>query len=392
MEFVEGISNVVKKYFKQKEKYIFGVYEDSNRIFYCILHSENDGYRLVLSGCYELNDMETLGDGLENIRMLAIKQGINADKLCIILSESSVFSYQKSFPNMSRDEIKRMIGWHAEANIPFDAGTYRLAYKEEGINEDGIVYKIFAVENAEIEWWNEACREAECEAIEITVGDDSKFFNIPDSKNEYLYGDSDVVIYADDGQMANVHKGCLSGIINYAETNGVFFMEGVKSKYNFFYRQKKLIAALCGSLLMTYCGIYAYDCYQLNHLEDTIRINTRKEALVSDLLEGKEKVDNLETNINHRRGLIKKLVDERMPLRAIFAEMGTVPLEGVWFTDVQCSEGGNMILKGCAEDYGGVTELVKGLKKIPNGHFKNVEIGKIEAKNGIKNFELKVLA
>ena len=109
------------------------------------------------------------------------------------------------------------------------------------------------------------------------------------------------------------------------------------------------------------------------------------------MLRDKAKAEDLEADINKRRNLIKKLADDRLPIRAILAEMGTAPVERAWFTDMQCSEGSQGItLKGCTDDYGKLSNLINGLKKIPNGHFQNVEIGKIEVKNGETDFELKL--
>ncbi len=138
-------------------------------------------------------------------------------------------------------------------------------------------------------------------------------------------------------------------------------------------------------------GIYAYDCFRLQNLDEELRANSRREVLVEDLLDGKARADDLEADINKRRGIIKKLADDRIPMRAILAEMGTAPVERAWFTDMRFSEDSkSIILNGRAEDYGKLSEMINGLKKIPKGHFNNVEIGKIEVKNGETVFELKV--
>ncbi len=166
MEQIEVIKNVLDKYMKQRKKYIFGIYDAEDRIFYSILQRENSGYRVVMVGCYILEELETLTDGLGKIRLEALKQGITEDKICVTLPQSRFFSYEKSFPDIAKDEVQRMIGWHAEANVPFDAGTYRMAYEEEGADEEGIQYKIYAVEESEIEWWMGVCCDAECYASE----------------------------------------------------------------------------------------------------------------------------------------------------------------------------------------------------------------------------------
>ncbi len=390
MEQIEVIKNVLDKYMKQRKKYIFGIYDAEDRIFYSILQRENSGYRVAMVGCYILEELETLTDGLGKIRLEALKQGITEDKICVTLPQSRFFSYEKSFPDIAKDEVQRMIGWHAEANVPFDAGTYRMAYEEEGADEEGIQYKIYAVEESEIEWWMGVCCDAECYAAEFAAEDEGTLKKIPDRENEYLYTPGDVTLHIDEEQFSELHLGCLSGTLNYAEHRGILFLDGIQEKCPFL--MKKTVAAmLCGLMLAVYMGIYAYDCFRLQNLDEELRANSRREVLVEDLLNGKAMADDLEADINKRRGIIKKLADDRIPMRAILAEMGTAPVERAWFTDMRFSEDSkSIILNGRAEDYGKLSEMINGLKKIPKGHFNNVEIGKFEVKNGETVFELKV--
>ncbi len=390
MEQIEVIKNVLDKYMKQRKKYIFGIYDAEDRIFYSILQRENSGYRVAMVGCYILEELETLTDGLGKIRLEALKQGITEDKICVTLPQSRFFSYEKSFPDIAKDEVQRMIGWHAEANVPFDAGTYRMAYEEKGADEEGIQYKIYAVEESEIEWWMGVCCDAECYASEFAAEDEGTLKKIPDRENEYLYTPGDVTLHIDEEQFSELHLGCLSGALNYAEHRGILFLAGIQEKCPFL--MKKTVAAmLCGLMLAVYMGIYAYDCFRLQNLDEELRANSRREVLVEDLLDGKARADDLEADINKRRGIIKKLADDRIPMRAILAEMGTAPVERAWFTDMRFSEDSkSIILNGRAENYGKLSEMINGLKKIPKGHFNNVEIGKIEVKNGETVFELKV--
>ena len=390
MKLIEEIKNVLNRCIKQRDKYIFGIYDAEDRIFYCILHREHEGYRVALSGCYVLEAMETLTDGLEKIRLAALKQGIGEEKICITLPESRFFSYEKNFPNIDKNEIRRMIGWNAEANVPFEAGLYRLAYEEEAADEGEIRYKIFAMYESEIEWWKGVCSDAECCAAEFTVEAEGSLEKITDKENEYLYTPGELIIHVAEEQRSSLHIGCLSGAINYAEHRGVLFFEDSQEKCPFFLK-KTVAGIICGLLSMTYIGIYGYDLSRVHSLEDELRANTSRELLVEDVLRDKAKAEDLEADINKRRNLIKKLADDRLPIRAILAEMGTAPVERAWFTDMQCSEGSQGItLKGCTDDYGKLSNLINGLKKIPNGHFQNVEIGKIEVKNGETDFELKL--
>lgn len=283
----------------------------------------------------------------ESLMRLSVTYGLSYDNISVCLPRDLFFIYEREFPPMERQELEAAARWDIETNVPFDEGAYWPGFgKHEERLElaalpseygrdfvDAMTASGLGVSGVTMEPLHFSCRR---EGVRMVWRDAAVELPAPVQREKWT---------------RELLTALYAALRLYYPSVGVEFLPGEEKaeRVRLLQTAGNLVLAatffLVSVLFARNLWLLSAADSRLDNLRQEYALERRERETMEGLAGGQAEIEGTE------KGL-QKLSAERRSWYAMFSELGTVAVDGVYLTEFDMQEDGSLLCGGLATDHG----------------------------------------
>lgn len=348
------------EFFQTKQANRLGIYVSGDKLWLTQLERQAVGWQITdLCQCHLLagTAQNAWQDIAEQVKMLCLKENLSTENATFCIHAEQIFSYQKTFPAIGRQEMREAVHWDLDANVPYAENTYWFDFYQQ---ESAVLLAALPKETGQniIQAFHNAgvclCHlsmEMAVDAIRpVTDGlcwcDQDFFFGPRIQKSIWTEAAYQSFMTA-------------AASLTPADCHINFIPDSNPQKQWNWRRLSAAVFLLTAGVMSVLYGIPRWQLYQLNQ---TLAEEMQQIALLKTQKETMDRLTALQEEKDTAVQRLSALSAERISPYSILVQLGLVNVDGVWLSAIEMNDDRLLQLKGTAESYAFLVQYMHNLE------------------------------
>lgn len=365
---------------------LIGVYAEHDTA--CVVYAEQRQKRWYLAGWARLtlNEDDILPD---KVRLLMAKNGwplATPVSLCLTADELTVMT--ADFAGIEPEEMAESVYWEIRERHRDSAEKYLSVFAR--LPDLDNYYWVAALPQKRAEELAAGWRAAGLNLNVLTVA--------PPNEPDFVGDGEDTPLVWREAELYRVRTDC--GDDTPGWERAVFAVliclapVGQNERFNFWgeislLNRHGLVLLWLAAVMISLVLLSGWDCYRLYETKTENERLTAQLELLRDQQDEVGEIEGLWMAYRNKSRLLKELTDGRLPWHSLMVYLGTLPMDGVWLTELYLTEEGRLRLCGGAVDYGKLADFMAVLEQKINSRV-TLEDAETDADESNLNFVLEL--